>query len=181
MTALPAAEAYRRWADSGQGFSFGGAPGFVMENVYVLPGLPSEMEAMFRVVEHEHGYRAQYAYPQRLRLICQFCFWMWGATGRSPSVVGWFTRDELIPLCWAHLEVGARYGMQPRRLLGAPEVEQAEVGRGPRLQTPPGQSQQVGGIAGHRRQQRRPGNLARLKRRHVGHHPFRRDAVECAL
>jgi nicotinamide-nucleotide amidase len=25
----------------------GGAPGFVVENVYVLPGLPSEMEAMF--------------------------------------------------------------------------------------------------------------------------------------
>jgi molybdopterin-biosynthesis enzyme MoeA-like protein len=25
----------------------GGAPGFVLENVHVLPGLPSEMEAMF--------------------------------------------------------------------------------------------------------------------------------------
>jgi hypothetical protein len=29
-----------------------------------------------RVIEHEHGFRAQFAYPQRLRLICQFCFWM---------------------------------------------------------------------------------------------------------
>lgn len=28
----------------------GGAPGFVLENVYVLPGLPSEMEAMFQTV-----------------------------------------------------------------------------------------------------------------------------------
>ena len=28
-----------------------------------------------RVIEHEHGYRARFAYPQRLRLICQFCFW----------------------------------------------------------------------------------------------------------
>ncbi|HEU5478050.1 MAG TPA: molybdopterin-binding protein [Gaiellaceae bacterium] len=31
----------------------GGAPGFVLENVYVLPGLPSEMEAMFATVEEE--------------------------------------------------------------------------------------------------------------------------------
>jgi molybdopterin-biosynthesis enzyme MoeA-like protein len=28
----------------------GGAPGFVVENVVVLPGLPSEMEAMFETV-----------------------------------------------------------------------------------------------------------------------------------
>jgi molybdenum cofactor synthesis domain-containing protein len=33
----------------------GGAPGFVLENVYVLPGLPAEMEAMFESVEHELG------------------------------------------------------------------------------------------------------------------------------
>ncbi|HEU5216201.1 MAG TPA: molybdopterin-binding protein [Gaiellaceae bacterium] len=31
----------------------GGAPGFVVENVYVLPGLPSEMEAMFATIEEE--------------------------------------------------------------------------------------------------------------------------------
>jgi molybdenum cofactor synthesis domain-containing protein len=31
----------------------GGAPGFVVENVYVLPGLPSEMEAMFDSVAEE--------------------------------------------------------------------------------------------------------------------------------
>ena len=31
----------------------GGAPGFVLENVYVLPGLPAEMEAMFATVEEE--------------------------------------------------------------------------------------------------------------------------------
>jgi nicotinamide-nucleotide amidase len=35
----------------------GGAPGFAIENVYVLPGLPSEMEAMFASIEEEfrHG------------------------------------------------------------------------------------------------------------------------------
>jgi nicotinamide-nucleotide amidase len=31
----------------------GGAPGFVVENVYALPGLPSEMEAMFASIEEE--------------------------------------------------------------------------------------------------------------------------------
>jgi molybdenum cofactor synthesis domain-containing protein len=31
----------------------GGAPGFAIANVYVLPGLPSEMEAMFGTVEGE--------------------------------------------------------------------------------------------------------------------------------
>jgi molybdenum cofactor synthesis domain-containing protein len=31
----------------------GAAPGFVIENVYVLPGLPAEMEAMFETIEDE--------------------------------------------------------------------------------------------------------------------------------
>jgi len=31
----------------------GGAPGFAIENVYVLPGLPAEMEAMFVSIEEE--------------------------------------------------------------------------------------------------------------------------------
>jgi molybdenum cofactor synthesis domain-containing protein len=31
----------------------GGAPGFALDNVYVLPGLPSEMEAMFETIADE--------------------------------------------------------------------------------------------------------------------------------
>jgi molybdenum cofactor synthesis domain-containing protein len=31
----------------------GGAPGFAIENVYVMPGLPPEMEAMFLAIEEE--------------------------------------------------------------------------------------------------------------------------------
>jgi len=31
----------------------GGAPGFALENVYVMPGLPAEMEAMFAAIEEE--------------------------------------------------------------------------------------------------------------------------------
>jgi molybdenum cofactor synthesis domain-containing protein len=47
-----------RWAQLPRGSRplanpLGGAPGFVIENVYVLPGLPSEMEAMFASIEQE--------------------------------------------------------------------------------------------------------------------------------
>jgi molybdenum cofactor synthesis domain-containing protein len=47
-----------RWAELPVGSTplvnpLGGAPGFTIENVYVLPGLPSEMEAMFASIEEE--------------------------------------------------------------------------------------------------------------------------------
>jgi molybdenum cofactor synthesis domain-containing protein len=47
-----------RWACLPQGSRplenpLGGAPGFAIENVYVLPGLPSEMEAMYERIEPE--------------------------------------------------------------------------------------------------------------------------------
>jgi hypothetical protein len=77
-----------------------------------------------RVIEHEHGFRAQFAYPQRLRLICQFCFWMTGARRAAPAHVGWFPRDELMPMCDAHLAVARRNGVSPRIVLPADEVAQ---------------------------------------------------------
>jgi molybdenum cofactor synthesis domain-containing protein len=47
-----------RWAQLPEGSRalenpLGGAPGFAIENVYVLPGLPSEMEAMFETLVAE--------------------------------------------------------------------------------------------------------------------------------
>jgi molybdenum cofactor synthesis domain-containing protein len=47
-----------RWAKLPRGSRplanpLGGAPGFTIENVYVFPGLPSEMEAMFASIEEE--------------------------------------------------------------------------------------------------------------------------------
>jgi len=47
-----------RWARLPQGsrpleIPNGGAPGFVLENVYVLPGLPAEMEAMFETIAED--------------------------------------------------------------------------------------------------------------------------------
>jgi molybdenum cofactor synthesis domain-containing protein len=46
----------------------GGAPGFVIENVYVLPGLPAEMEAMFETIEDElRGARPIRSWRRRYR------------------------------------------------------------------------------------------------------------------
>ena len=52
-----------RWAQLPEGsrpmeIEHGGAPGFVLGNVYVLPGLPAEMEAMFELVAAEIGGRS---------------------------------------------------------------------------------------------------------------------------
>jgi hypothetical protein len=76
-----------------------------------------------KVIEHEYGYRAEFAYPQSLRLVCQFCFWHLGGATPSPDLVGWFMRGELVPLCDPHLQLARRYGMIPRKVLHANEVD----------------------------------------------------------
>ena len=55
-----------RWAQLPEGsrpmeIERGGAPGFVLGNVYVLPGLPAEMEAMFELVANDIGRRSPIA------------------------------------------------------------------------------------------------------------------------
>lgn len=88
------------------------------------PGVLGRVALWGRVIEHELGYRASHGYPQRLRLVCQFCFQVWGAEHSAPSIVGLFPRGELVPLCWDHAELAQRYGMTPRRLLPAGRIEQ---------------------------------------------------------
>lgn len=77
-----------------------------------------------RIVEHERGYRASFGYPQRLRLICQFCFWQRGPLAGPPTVVGWYPRDHLLPFCDFHLTVARALGLGPRRLLDPDAVDQ---------------------------------------------------------
>lgn len=77
-----------------------------------------------RVIVHERGYRARFAYPQRLRLICQFCFWQHGPLGNAPTVVGWYPRRRLVPFCDEHLSVARTLGQAPRRVLDAPALDQ---------------------------------------------------------
>ncbi len=82
----------------------GGAPGFLIENVWVLPGLPPEMEAMFdRYAEELRGEQPiaawRRAYATRESEIVQL---LAGATVRLPQV---------------------RIGSYPRFLPEGPEVE----------------------------------------------------------
>jgi hypothetical protein len=78
-----------------------------------------------RVIEHELGYRAEFAYPQRLALVCYLCFWQWGPPRAKPDLVGWYGWTHLVPLCREHLDLSIRYGMIPRALLQADQVEQS--------------------------------------------------------
>jgi hypothetical protein len=78
-----------------------------------------------RVVEHAAGYRAEYAYPQRLRLVCFVCFWREGPDhGPDCEVVARRRGGRLVPLCARDLELCRRYGYPIRRLLPARAVEQ---------------------------------------------------------
>lgn len=77
-----------------------------------------------RVIEHELGFRARFGYPQTVRLICQFCFWQRSAGRITPTVVGWFQKDDLLPMCDEHVEIAARFGMRPQVLLSARTVDQ---------------------------------------------------------
>ncbi len=52
------------------------------------------------VVEHERGWRARYAYPARLRLVCSMCAWFEPGPG-EPSVVHTFLK-RLYTLCEQH-------------------------------------------------------------------------------
>ncbi len=78
-----------------------------------------------RVIEHELGYRAEYAYPQRLQLVCYLCFFTWGVHGTHPTVAVQPARGQLTPLCPEHLDLSARYGFPTQRWMPADEVEGA--------------------------------------------------------
>lgn len=76
-----------------------------------------------RIVEHALGYRAEYAYPQRLRLVCFVCFWRRGAKAATCDVVVRRRGGRLVPLCGPDLELAARYGYPVRDRLPAFDVE----------------------------------------------------------
>ena len=52
------------------------------------------------VVEHERGWRGQFAYPARLRLVCAMCAWFEPGSG-MPAVVHSFGK-RVFTLCSAH-------------------------------------------------------------------------------
>ena len=77
-----------------------------------------------RVIEHELGYRAEFGYPQRLRLICPECFWRREQLGANATVVALLPRGTAVPLCHVHLAI-ARTCDLPIRSLRASEIQAA--------------------------------------------------------
>ncbi|HET9248701.1 MAG TPA: hypothetical protein VFP13_02005 [Actinomycetota bacterium] len=76
------------------------------------------------IVEHERGFRAALAYPQRLRLLCYLCFSLWGRLGPGGcEVVVRHRGGRMVPLCEPHLELSRRYGYRVPRLLPARSIE----------------------------------------------------------
>lgn len=77
-----------------------------------------------RVLEHEHGYRAEWGYPQRLALVCRVCFWQWGLASSARSLTVVRRRGgELVPMCAEHLALSDRCGYPSGRPLDATLVE----------------------------------------------------------
>ncbi len=71
-----------------------------------------------RVVEHTKGYRAEFAYPSRLRLVCSWCLWY----GRLPAIADRVFEHggTLRPSCAAHADRPAAVGT----VLDVEEVQQ---------------------------------------------------------
>ena len=82
----------------------GGAPGFQLENVWVLPGLPSEMEAMFD------------AYAEELRGELPINAWRRAYQTRESEIVHLLTGATVR---WPQVSIGS----YPRFMPGGPEVE----------------------------------------------------------
>ncbi|HEX9121944.1 MAG TPA: hypothetical protein VF984_01075 [Actinomycetota bacterium] len=78
-----------------------------------------------RIVEHELGYRAAFAYPVRLTLVCMLCFWQWGLERSRADRVARLRGGRLVPLCDAHVEISNRYGYRTPHLVAADGVQQA--------------------------------------------------------
>lgn len=78
-----------------------------------------------RIVEHAFGYRGEFAYPQRARLVCYLCFWRHGIRSGEPDLVARVRRGRLVPLCEEHVELSNRCGYRTPHLVAAGEIEQA--------------------------------------------------------
>lgn len=80
-------------------------------------------------MEHEHGYRGEIGYPQRLRLACYLCLWRHGPGACAPHVVVRLRWGRLVPLCDEHLALSRRYDFPVPQLLSTREVERRLLDR----------------------------------------------------
>ncbi|MEP6973528.1 MAG: hypothetical protein ABI869_05215 [Actinomycetota bacterium] len=63
-----------------------------------------------RVVEHALGWRGEFAYPQRLALVCHVCLYQAGVGRSRASVVVVYRGGALVPVCERHLPVTLECG-----------------------------------------------------------------------
>jgi hypothetical protein len=70
-----------------------------------------------RVIEHTKGWRAEFAYPARLRLICVWCLWNGRLPGPPDRVLD--RGGDLLPTCPAHAS-------EPRAVGSRLEVRQVQ-------------------------------------------------------
>jgi hypothetical protein len=89
------------------------------------PAVIGTVDLWGRVMEHAWGYRAELAYPQRLGLICPFCFWQPRTGTRTVDAVVRVGRRRLVPTCETHLGTAIDTGypvgelLEPRPVLGS--------------------------------------------------------------
>jgi hypothetical protein len=76
-----------------------------------------------RTIEHELGYRSEFAYPQRLRLVCPVCFWRSGRADARPTVATVGRRGDVTTLCRSHLRTADECGFAIRRSMPAGQLE----------------------------------------------------------
>lgn len=74
-----------------------------------------------RVIEHAHGWRAAFAYPQRLGLVCTVCLPQRGASAPA-EVVAVYDRGSLVPVCEPHLGLAIEVGAVPRGVIQAGSI-----------------------------------------------------------
>jgi hypothetical protein len=74
------------------------------------PGVIGTVAMWGRVIEHTKGWRAEFAYPARLRLICVWCLWSGRLPGLPDHVLD--RGGDLLPVCEEHLREPRAVGTQ---------------------------------------------------------------------
>jgi hypothetical protein len=69
------------------------------------PGVVGRIALWGRVVQHSLGWRGEFAYPQRLTLVCHACLFQRGPTGPDPDSVAAYRDGHLVALCEQHLRI----------------------------------------------------------------------------
>jgi hypothetical protein len=78
------------------------------------------------VIQHTLGWRAEFAYPQRLALVCHVCLFQRGVARSRADLVTEHPDGRLVPLCARHLRVTRACERNPFDVISAGEI-QAEL------------------------------------------------------